>query len=152
MFERIIQIIVYVLNSLKDNQNIESIDIKELTKLGYSEVEISTAISWLVDKADFEKIENIFDFEKSNNGIRVLHASEMALFTKDAMGELIQLHSLKVINNEQIEMILEKAMFSGIQKIDILTLRQIVAGMIFNVANNLEANNRLMLFGNESVN
>lgn len=153
MFERILQIIVHVLSLLKDdNSTLEQIDVKELTSLGFSEVEISTAISWLADKADFDKIDSIFDTRKSKSGTRVFHESELEFFTKDAIGELVQLYTLKVINNEQIELILEKVLFSNTQKVDLPTLRQIVAGMIFNVANNLESNKRLMLLGSESIN
>jgi uncharacterized protein Smg (DUF494 family) len=152
MFERIIQIIVYVLNSLKADQNIDAVDIKELSQLGYSEVEISTAISWLVDKAEFDKLDEIFTTSYTTNSNRIFHESEIDLFTKEALGELIQLQSLKVLNNSQVELLIEKALFSGVTKLDLITLRQVVAGMIFNVSNNIESNKRLMLFGNESIN
>jgi len=152
MIEKIIQLITFVMSNLQGNKKIENIDVNELLKLGYSHVEISTALSWIADKTDFDQCEDFINIDNQTKSIRLLHDSEKELFTFEAYEELIKLYSLKIIDNVAIENIIDKAMFSRTQKIDLITLRQLIAGMIYFMTNNNDSNKRVMLFGNESIN
>lgn len=152
MYERIIEIIVYVLSELKQNRNISEIDVQELENLGYTSSEISTAFSWLVDKAELtEPIFNSISTARKES-FRVLHNAERQLFTKDAWGELIELHSLGLITNEHIEIIIERGLLSGMREIDSQMLKQIVAQIVFNTFALNFNNARVMLRGNETIN
>lgn len=152
MIEKIIQLISFVMGNLQGDKQLENIDVNELLKLGYSHVEISTALSWIADKTDFDHCEDFINIDNQTQGIRLLHDLEKELFTFEAYEELIKLYSLKIIDNATIENIIDKAMFSRTQKIDITTLRQLIAGMIYFMTNNNDSNKRVMLFGNESIN
>lgn len=152
MIEKIIQLITFVMSNLQGNKKIENIDVNELLKLGYSHVEISTALSWIADKTDFDQCEDFINIDNHTKSIRLLHDSEKELFTFEAYEELIKLYSLKIIDNVTIENLIDKAMFSRNQKIDLITLRQLIAGMIYFMTNNNDSNKRVMLFGNESIN
>ncbi len=48
--ERIIEIIFFLLNEIRDNTPLTDIDLKPLSTRGFSETEISTAFSWLIDR------------------------------------------------------------------------------------------------------
>jgi uncharacterized protein Smg (DUF494 family) len=151
MFERIIEIIVYVISELKQNKHISEIDVNELEKLGYTSAEISTAFSWLVDKIEFS--EQLFtDTFDTGNSFRVFHDAERELFTRDAWGEMIQLHSLGIINNEHIEKIVERSAMTGSEKIDSPQLKMLVASISFNVETDAPPGTRIMLNGSDTIN
>ena len=79
MIEKIIQLITFVMSNLQGNKKIENIDVNELLKLGYSHVEISTALSWIADKTDFDQCEDFINIDNKTNSIRLLHDSEKEL-------------------------------------------------------------------------
>ena len=152
MHERIIEIIVYVIAKLKQNRKISDINIDALQDLGYTHAEISTALSWLVDRLEFsDKFAAPKDFG-TNTAHRVFHSAEREIFTKEAYGESIQLQALGIIANEQIEMLIEKALIMGAQAIDVHQLRFFVANAVFGAQSNSLPAHRFMLTGSDSIN
>jgi uncharacterized protein Smg (DUF494 family) len=151
MFERIIEIIVYVISELKQNKHISEIDVNELQKLGYTSAEISTAFSWLVDKIEFSE-ELFADTFDAGDSFRVFHDAERELFTRAAWGEMIQLHSLGIITNEHIEKIVERSAMAGSEQIDSPQLKQLVASISFNAETNTSPGTRIMLNGGDTIN
>lgn len=152
MYERIIEIIVYVLGELKNKKKLSEIDTKELEKLGYTNAEISTAFSWLVDRFEFGNQFFNKDFPSTEDSFRILHQAEQELFTDEAFGELIQYHSLGIINSRHIEAIIERALMLGLYQIDSTQIKSFIAYAIFNAASDLNTPNRYMLSGNDSIN
>lgn len=151
MFERIIEIIVYVISELKQNKQISEIDIDQLNELGYTNSEISTAFSWLVDRLEFSDQMFMKDETTSDDSFRILHEAEKELFTQDAIGQLIQLHSLGILTNDHIESLIERALITGIDRIDSSGLKSFVAGMIFNSQPTSRSGNRILLKGNDTI-
>lgn len=151
MFERIIEIIVYVISELRQNKHITEIDVSELNKLGYTNTEISTAFSWLVDRVEFS-FQYFGNENYSNTSFRILHEAEQELFTNQAWGELIELHSLGLISNEHIEMLIEKALMLGVQEINSSQLKTFVASLIFNGNSKNMPGSRVMLNGYDTIN
>jgi uncharacterized protein Smg (DUF494 family) len=152
MFERVVEIIIYVINALRTSKKISEIDTKELSKLGYTSSEISTAFSWLVDKLEFES--DLLDTEKlrTTKSFRILNEAERDLFTQEAWGELLQLHSLGLLSALNIETIIEKAVFSEISKVNSEQLKQFVANVTFNATYTSSYGSRLMLNGSDTIN
>jgi len=152
MYERIIEIIVFVIAELKENKSFNDIKIEQLQDLGYTSSEISTALSWLVDRIEFS--DNFVQaFQLSGiNSFRVLHDAERELFTPEAWGELIQLNALGIISNENIESLIERAVMMGLKQIDSPHLKVFVANSIFNVYANSLPGSRIMLQGNDTIN
>ncbi len=151
MFERIIEIIVYVISELKQNKHISDIDVDQLHELGYTNSEISTAFSWLVDRMEFSDQMFLKDETTSDDSFRILHEAERELFTQEAVGELIQLHSLGILTNEHIESLIERALITGMDRIDSSGLKSFVAGMIFNAHPSAKSGNRILLRGNDTI-
>ena len=145
--DKIVEIITYVLAQLKQNKKISDIDVEQLEEKGYTSSEISTAFSWLVDRMEFQE----FKLE-TDNSFRILHDAEKDLFTEEAWGELIQMNSLNLISNNDIETIIEKSLLSGIYKIDQSQLKEFVASIIFNANNSSLPGSRIMLKGNDTIN
>ena len=152
MFERIIEIIVFVIGELQKSKDISDIDVNKLKDLGYTASEISTAFSWLVDRVEFSDDMFSEDFETSHRSFRVLHEAEKDLFSRDAWGELIQLQMLGVIENHTVETIIERAMMSGDKVIDSKLLNSILANILFNPMEDTSRSTRVMLKGNETIN
>jgi uncharacterized protein Smg (DUF494 family) len=152
MYERIVEIIVYVISELKSNRQISDIDIDELQKQGYSKTEISTAFSWIVDR--FELADKFYinqDFV-SQDSFRILHEAERDLFTKEAWGELLQMLTLGLLTNDHIELIIERTIMTGMNQINSDMLKLYVANIIFNAQINNFPGNRLMLTGEDLIN
>ncbi len=151
MFERIIEIIVFVISELKQNKHISDIDVDELQKLGYTNSEISTAFSWLADRIEFSEQVVAESSIRSTDSFRIFHDAEKELFTRDALGELIQFQSLGLLNNDHIESLIERALMSGLMEVDTQTLKTFVAGILFSASANADSN-RVMLRGNDTIN
>ena len=152
MYERIVEIIVYVISELKQNKQISEIDLDELRKRGYSKSEISTAFSWIADRLDLASSSLSNDEFVDNNSFRVLHEAEMELFTKEAWGEMLQFHAIGLINNEHIEILIENSILSGLQQIDSSQIKSFIAQVIFSSQKDIYPGNRLMLSGDEKIN
>lgn len=152
MYERIIEIIIYVVSELHQNKSINNINLEQLQSLGYTNSEISTALSWIVDK--IEKADNIF--QNSNNSqaasFRILHDIEKELFTPEAWGSLIEMNTLGILSNENIENLIDKAVIMGMNQIDTKQLKYYVASAIIDSQDKLFPGNRMMLLGNDTIN
>lgn len=152
MFERVIEIIVYLISELRNNRNFADINVQHLKDLGYTTSEISTAFSWIADKFDFDEFNSRNTPFTSPHSFRILHPAEMDMFTKEAYGQMIHLHSLGIIENEHIEHIIDRAIVTG-NVLDIRTLKYFVASAIFDIDGSNAANTaRIILTGNESIN
>lgn len=151
MYERIVDIITYVLSELKQNKKLADIDLNILRDKGYSSSEISTAFSWLVDRIEFNNLSQPLNISDVNS-FRILHDAEKELFTEFAWGELVQMQSLGIINTDQIEQIIERALLSGVFKIDSFFLKNMIASFIFNATNSTTPGSRILLSGNDSIN
>lgn len=147
--EKIVEIISLVLKEIKSNKAISEIDLNELTDKGYSEKEISTAFSWLIDRVEFK---DPLNFTEPTDAYRMLHSAERDLFTTEAHGTLIELHSLGVLTNQNIEDLVEKALFTGYLKIDQPKLKQMVAEILLSSEGTIENGSRLLLRGNDTIN
>ncbi len=151
MYEKIIEIIVYVIQQVRQNKSLNDLNIEELQSKGYSNSEISTALSWLIDKSEIT--ERLFPVAEISNqeSFRVLHDTEKELFTKDAWGELISMKSLGIISNENIEMLIDRSALMGFQQIDTQQVKLFVAHSVFNTYM-MNPGSRFMLRGNDTIN
>jgi uncharacterized protein Smg (DUF494 family) len=152
MFERVIEIIVFLISELRTNKSFSDINVQHLKDLGYTTSEISTAFSWIADKFDFQEFNENSPIFESNESFRILHPGERDLFTDEAYGQLIQLHSLGIIENEHIEHIIERAIVSA-NMLDSRMLKYFVASAIFEIDGmNAGHTARIILTGNDSIN
>lgn len=152
MYERIVDIIVYVMSELKSKKDIKKVNLEELHSRGYTSAEISTALSWIVDRMAFN--EKILPFGNKTEPLsfRILQESEKELFTPEAWGELVSMNNLGIISNENIEALIDKAMLIGMYKIDLKELKIFVANSIFFKEYDNIGGSRFMLQGNDTIN
>src|SRR5207248_415467 len=94
--ERIMEILVFLLSEIQANKAISDIDTKVLSQLGFSQTEISTAFSWLLDKLSVNGVGNddpvIFTSpslkrsRKETSSHRVYHEAERSIISSEARG------------------------------------------------------------------
>lgn len=152
MYERIIEIIMLVVAEFRRCHSINAIDLDELQRRGYTSAEISAAFSWLVDKVEFTKELLPLHEATQPSSFRMLHEAERELFTREALGELVQLQELGIVGTQHIEEIIERTLMSGMKRVSARDLKNMVAILMFNTQHTQGNGFRLMLEGNETIN
>lgn len=152
MYERIIEIIVFVMTELNQNKKITEIDLQTLSDLGYTKEEISTAFSWLADRIELaDQLISVFA-PSSPKSFRIFNENERDLFTMEAFGEILHLNAIGLLSNQHIEQIIERAVLLGLTKVDSTQLKNFIAVNIFQIQNTQINGSRIMLLGSDTVN
>lgn len=81
---------------------------------------------------------------------RVLHAAERSVISTEAYGYLLELYNIGVLDEANLESLIESAMMSNHEKLNMETMREMVASLIFGRAP--DGPNRMFLHGSETVN
>jgi uncharacterized protein Smg (DUF494 family) len=130
MQERIVEIIVYLVNELNSNKQLSDVDVTSLTRDGYTQTEISTAFSWV-----FERISAgqalVPPSESRNDSHRILNNAEIMVIDPEAYGYLLQCRQLSLLTNNDIETIIERIMAAGFSRIGLPEVKSFVAGLLF---------------------
>jgi uncharacterized protein Smg (DUF494 family) len=152
MYERIMQIIVYVMSQLQQGDKpATGVSVDELLRRGYTNAEISTAFSWIADKMELSREPMVPALPGSPLSYRILHEAERENFTPAAWGALVQYHQLGLITTEHIEQIIERAMLTNFHKTDVPELNIILVSLLFQGAEKKNSMQRLMLSANEQI-
>lgn len=150
LYEKIIEIIVFLLSELKNNKQLADVDIDNLATLGYTQNEINTAFSWVYSK--IYAGEKIFLDEKSDTrSQRFLHDTEQNIITPEAYGYLVQLKELGLINNMDIDLIIDKIMVSSYSSISKDEMKSIIASYLLDIEEMNDANSRVMINLNDTI-
>lgn len=150
LYEKIIEIIVFLLSELKNNKQLADVDMENLANLGYTQNEINTAFSWVYSK--IYAGEKIFLDEKSDTrSQRFLHDTEQNIISPEAYGYLVQLKELGLINNMDIDLIIDKIMVSSYSSISKDEMKSIIASYLLDIEEMNDANSRVMINLNDTI-
>ncbi len=150
LYEKIIEIIVYLLGELKKNRQLGEIDLNNLSSLGYTQNEINTAFGWIYSK--IYAGEKIFNEENlKNRSFRVLHDVEKNVIKPEAFGYLIQLRELGLITDMDIEVMIDKIMLSAYNKIDLEDIKGYIAAYLLDIDDMTNSNRRIMINTNDTI-
>ena len=112
MQERIVEIILFLVNELKSNKQLSDVDVSFLTDNGYTQSEISTAFSWLFERLSVgQKL--VAEQGDTHLSQRVLHDVEKTVISPEGFGYLLQCQQLGLLSNADIETIIERIMAAG---------------------------------------
>jgi uncharacterized protein Smg (DUF494 family) len=151
MHDKVIEIIVYILSEIKEIKQLSEIDVNSLSDRGYSDSEINTAFAWIFSKLDEGEL--IFKDESENiKSHRIFNTIENKIFSVDAKGYLLLLRELGLMNDLDIDLVIERVLLSGFQKIDIIDLKKFIASFILNSENKSDVLNRIILQNNDTIN
>ena len=140
MNNNIVDILEFVLNSVKEDGELNTAELARILKKNKSDNFLDSLDN---NADDLERVR-----PESKNSFRFLLESEQMFFTKEVQGELIQLQSIGLITGKEIEQLIETAIFREFRLIDKEALRQLLPGII--IQNNVSSNN--LILGNNSIN
>jgi uncharacterized protein Smg (DUF494 family) len=135
MNERVMEIIVYIVNEMRSNQLFEDSNefkllSQKLEDSGYSQSEISYAFSWVLEKVNAELTPEEQDVQSPQTH-RMLHDFEKLAISTHAYGYLIQLRELGLIDEMEMEQVIEKALLSENNPVNVHEMKQIVSQTLF---------------------
>jgi uncharacterized protein Smg (DUF494 family) len=132
MQERVVEIILFLVNELRSNKRLNDVDISSLTRDGYTQSEISSAFSWLFERLSVGK--SIADVTSgASTSHRMLNDAEKMVVGSQAYGYLIQCQQLGLLNNGDIETIIERIMMAGFAAVGLPEMKSFVAGYLFDM-------------------
>ena len=133
MRNRILEIVVFLIDYMQGNKG-RLANSDELSSLlsaeGYSEDEISSAYTWLLQRFDNAPEQYFSDFPVSTSSIRILSQSERVQMSPEAYGFLLKLVSQSLISSEQCEIILERAAMIGPRSVSLDHIKLIAASVV----------------------
>ena len=132
MQERIVEIILFLVNELRSNKRLSEVDVSSLANDGYTQSEILTAFSWLFERLTMGK--PMTDVSGgANTSYRMLNETEKNVIESQAYGYLIQCRQLGLFNNMDIETIIERIMIAGFSTVGLPEMKSFVAGYLFDM-------------------
>lgn len=132
MQERIIEIIIYLLEEFRHQQSDETYhDLSsELISRGYTEHEINYAFSWVFNHLQKKTADSQEHFKYSENSNRVLHDVERMVISTDAYGYLLQLKYLGIISDYELENVVDRLLSLGTSSVSLDDVKAITASML----------------------
>lgn len=134
MRSRILEIVVFLMDLMRDNQDqlSDGDDFSDaLEDMGYSEQEIDTAYNWLMEQFNGVPQKFFSEFPKSHSSQRVLTARERMHITPEAYGFLLKLLQGALITGEQLESIIERATFFDSEQVTLEQMKFISSSVVF---------------------
>ncbi len=151
MQEKIIELIVFLMRELRQARDISKVDVTKLTESGYSQTEISTALSWIYDKMTVrEPLQRIKSAHVRS--YRIFHDAERQILTKEARGFLVEMYELGLIDQLDLESIIERSLMSGMNTVDRDEVKSIVANVLFEYNTPSKPGSRIMLNSSDTIN
>ncbi|HVN47310.1 MAG TPA: DUF494 family protein [Bacteroidota bacterium] len=132
MQERIVEIILYLVNELKSNKRLSDVDVSSLERDGYTPSEISSAFSWLFERLAVGQLV-IAPTAGNINSHRLLNDAEKMIVSPQAAGYLMQCQQLGIISNADIEAIVERIMTAGFSSVGLTEMKSFVASYLFDI-------------------
>src|SRR6266571_4258147 len=151
MKERIVEILMYIMSEMQSNKGIAEIDLRDLKDKGYTQSEISAAFTWLYDNMRLNDIGVTRESAPVEGSRRVLHEMEKQMLSTEAQGYLIQLRELSLLDDRDLELVIERAVVSGLEKLTPAELQEIVASVLMAKAGNAPDANRSALYNRDTI-
>jgi len=137
MSERVMEIVAYIVDAMQSSLEdaifgpIESLS-QLLIEQGYTENEINSAFSWLIEKIPSDADSNYAGEQPlPDHPDRAWYNFDKSAFTPTGYNFLIQLRELDIIGTEEIEQILAQSLKNGKQGISIAEIKALVSSLIF---------------------
>jgi len=151
MQERIVELIVFLMREIRQTKDISKVDVTKLKESGYTQTEISTALSWIYDKMNLrEPLKRVKG--SGARSYRIFHEAERQIFTKEARGFLIEMYELGLIDYIDLENIIERSLMAGFNIIDRDEIKSTVATVLFEYNSPGKPGSRIMLNSSDTIN
>lgn len=151
MKERIVEILMYIMSEMQSNKGLVDIDVGDLRNKGYTQSEISAAFSWLYDNMKLNEVEIAHEGVPASGSRRVLHDVEKQMLSTEAQGYLIQLRELGLLDDRDFELVIERAVMNGFEKLAASEVQEIVASVLRSKSGSLPEANHSVLYNRDTI-
>ena len=151
MKEKVVEILVYIMSEIQENKRLHEIDIGELKNKGYTQSEISAAFTWLYDNIQTGEAQISRPADSARGSRRIFHDAEKQVLSTEGQGYLIQLRELGLLDDNDLETVVERAMMAGYQKLSVEEVRDIVTSVLSVKEVGRSSNSRSMLDEGDSI-
>lgn len=144
MESKILEIVVYLIDHLRENEGqISDMDdvSSDLRSMGYTDNEISSAYSWVLERYGTGDKLYYSDFPEDHYSLRILSHAERYQFTANAYGFVLKLMNLGLIDDEQFEMILDRGTMLGSRPVTQEQVKLIASSFVFSDNTDLDSFN-----------
>ncbi|MEK7263582.1 MAG: DUF494 family protein [Bacteroidota bacterium] len=131
MFEKIVEILIYILTQIREKNSLSDIDVSQLEKDGYTTTEISATFSWLIEKMHLNEEIVVTPSTLTPESHRAFHEIEKLAIDTEARGYLVQLRELGLINDLELEYIIERIMLGDYSHANVDDIKVIVSSIFF---------------------
>jgi len=129
MKDKVVELLIILMSEIRAEKQLAEIDTSDLQERGYTQSEISQALSWLHDHMQHGP-EAKTVAQTGQGSRRILHEAEKGVIPTEGQGYLIQLVELGLLGDRDLETVIERAMLSGYDRLTLDELREIVAGVL----------------------
>ncbi len=129
MYERVIELLVYLMAELRSHDQFGRINVSSLAKKGYTDAEISTAFAFLFDKLDARGGQR--SPSEVAESVRFLHSIELSVLQPEGYGYLLQCYQLGLLTSDDVELVIERIMMSGAAQADLDDVKRVIASVLF---------------------
>ena len=127
-----------LMREIRENRlDLEEVELMsdDLLSQGYTESEINAAFSWVIERLDgIEPADILYQADTGSRSFRILHPAERMVLRADAYGQLLEMYTLGLLNLEDMERIIERAMSFG-GPLGVEEIRMIVHSFLFEEGN-----------------
>ena len=134
MTNRILEIVVLLMDYIRDNQGhpVDSDDLSmSLRSLGYSDSEISSAYSWLLERFEQAPEQHFSQLPERSQSIRVLTPVEQAVLTVEGQSFILKLYNGGIIDDQQFEELLDRISILGSKPVTLEQVKLIASTVLF---------------------
>jgi len=143
MNKRILEIIAYVIREIRET-SFEDIDLQLIMDIlldkGFAEAEISAAMAWLMNHG--ETIDRITRGKSSpvpRPIWRQLNEPERNVISPQAFSYLFHLRELSILNDDDMESIIERAVSMKLTNLDVQDMQDIIVMVVLDFEQNAQA-------------
>jgi uncharacterized protein Smg (DUF494 family) len=134
MKKRILDILSFVIREIRDN-SFDDIDLQLIVDIlaeqGFSEQDISTAMSWLMHHGEaIDRILQGYPGVVPRPVWRQLNDLEKSAISPNAFGYLFHLRELKLLNDMEMEKIIDQAVSLQITHLNVEDMQDLIAAVV----------------------
>ncbi len=146
MGTRILEIVFYLVDYIQEGHgqlsNLTDLST-DLKGLGYSDKEIASAYSWILEHLNAASEHLYSAFPEVSGSTRILTEAERARLTPEAYGFLTKLSGLEMIDSRQVEVVLEHVDMFGHRTVSLEQLKLIISAVAFDESGQLDSQSLL---------
>ena len=139
MNKRILEILTYVMREIREN-SFEDLDLRLvldiLAEQGFSEDEISTAMSWLMNHGEsIDRLLQGYPSSVPRPVWRLLNETEQHAISPKAFSYLFHLRELELLSDDVMERIIERAVSLRATQLTVDDMQDLIAAVVLDFEN-----------------